>query len=119
MGKVENYRDLEVWQMGMEVAREIHRATASFPKSETYGLTSQMRRAAVSVPSNIAEGFARRSKRELARFLSIAHGSIAELETQITLALDFEYLPVETEKRLLELLDHLGRKITLFTQRLR
>jgi four helix bundle protein len=117
MAKVDRYRDLEIWQMAMAVATEIHRLTKDFPAPELYGLTSQMRRAAVSIPSNIAEGFMRRSRREFAQFLSVAKGSIAELETQSTLARNFGYLSDEDHDRLLEQLDHLSRKITLFRQR--
>ena len=90
--KVKTYRDLLVWQQGMELCRIIYRLSRSFPKEEVYGLTSQMRRAAVSVPSNIAEGHARDSRAEYLRFLSIATGSLSELQTQIMIANDLGYL---------------------------
>jgi four helix bundle protein len=117
MPKIDNCRDLEIWQMGMDVTREIYSLTASFPDSERFGLTSQMRRAAVSIPSNIAEGFARRSRREFAHFLSITLGSIAELETQLTLARDLGHLDEAQHDQLLDTLTLLGKKTTLLTQR--
>lgn len=78
-----SYKDLIVWQKGMDLVREIYDLTEKFPKDETYGLKSQMERAAVSVPSQIAEGYLRRHLKEYVQFLSIALGSAAELETQI------------------------------------
>ncbi|WP_373545497.1 four helix bundle protein [Chamaesiphon sp.] len=89
---VSSFRDLRVWQLGMEVAEKVYRLTADFPKSETYGLSSQMRRSAVSIPSNIAEGQGRDSTKEFLHFLAIAFGSICELETQLLLAHRFSYL---------------------------
>jgi four helix bundle protein len=89
MGK--NFRDLDVWHLGVELAETVYRVTARFPKSELFALSSQMRRAAVSIPSNIAEGRARESSREFLHFLSISRGSLAELETQLELALRLDY----------------------------
>ena len=86
-----SFRDLEVWGRSCSLAVEVYRLTASFPKSEVYGLTSQMRRAATSVPANIAEGQARRSARDFRRFLHIAAGSLAELETYLALVTGLEY----------------------------
>jgi four helix bundle protein len=88
---VKSFRDLEVWQLALDLAETIYRCTADFPKTELYGLTAQMRRAAVSVPSNIAEGQARTSSKEFLHFLSFALGSLAELETQIELAVRLQY----------------------------
>jgi len=76
------YRNLRVWEKSMSLCREVYRLTSCFPESERFGLTSQMRRAAVSIPSNIAEGQGRLARREFARFLAIARGSLKELETQ-------------------------------------
>lgn len=80
---MKSYRDLIVWQKSMELAQEIYRVTEKFPQSEVYGLVSQMRRSAVSIPSNIAEGSRRSSSKDFKHFVSIAYGSGAELETQI------------------------------------
>jgi four helix bundle protein len=81
-----NHRDLRVWQAAMRLTQEIYALTSTFPKDELFGLSSQMRRAAVSVPSNIAEGSARNGTKELIHFLSIATGSLSELDTQLELA---------------------------------
>ncbi|HAF70545.1 TPA: four helix bundle protein [Candidatus Acetothermia bacterium] len=83
---MKSHRDLDVWKEAMELVKTVYQLTSSFPQSELYGLTAQLRRAAVSVPSNIAEGAARDSKREFVQFLHIALGSLAELETQTLLA---------------------------------
>ena len=83
---VQSYRELEVWQFAMDLAEKCYQATKCFPKEELFGLTSQIRRAAVSVPSNIAEGQGRLSSREFIQFLSIARGSICELQTQLEIA---------------------------------
>ena len=81
-----------VWQKAYKLVLEMYRITKDFPKSEIYGLAGQMRRASVSLPSNIAEGYGRKHETEYKRFLSIAYGSLAELETQYLLAIDLEYL---------------------------
>ena len=87
------YEDLRVWRLAMDLVLETYRCTASFPKQEAYGLTSQMRRAAVSIPSNIAEGKGRYSRKELLQFLFHARGSLLELRTQITIASRAEISP--------------------------
>ncbi len=89
--KARGYKDLLVWQKGMELTKQIYHLTQAFPDGEKYGLVSQMRRAAVSIPSNIAEGQARRSTKEFIQFISHAEGSVAELDTQLILALDLGY----------------------------
>jgi four helix bundle protein len=89
------YRDLEVWQAAMELAVRVYRLTAVFPKEERYGLTSQMRRAAVSVPSNIAEGKGRSSDRELVQFLCHSRGSLFEIETQLAIGEKLGYSATE------------------------
>lgn len=83
--KIRSYRDLIVWQKSMDLVTEIYKLTRQFPKSETYGIAQQMQRAAVSIPSNIAEGYKRNHLPEYIQFLSIANGSGAELETQLEL----------------------------------
>ncbi len=90
-GEINSYRDLLVWQKSMVLAKEIYLMTRCFPGDERFGLISQMRRAAVSVPSNIAEGQARQGRKEFVQFLSHAEGSLAELDTQLKLADDLGY----------------------------
>jgi four helix bundle protein len=89
---IRNYRDLIVWQKGIELAKEIYRIASRFPSSEKFGLTSQIERAAVSVPSNIAEGQSRRNSGEFRQFLYQALGSLAEVDTQLVLAHELGYL---------------------------
>ena len=85
------HHNLKVWQEAMQLVKAVYAATTSFPKEESYGLTSQIRRAAISIPSNIAEGAARTGTKEFLRFLSIARGSLSELETQIILAKELNF----------------------------
>ncbi len=89
---IKSYKDLIVWQKAMDLAVEIYRLSKSFPKDELYCLTNQIRRAAVSIPSNIAEGKGRNSKAEYLHFISIAQGSLAETETQVLLAVRLNYI---------------------------
>ena len=83
---IQSYKELIVWQKGIRLVKEIYILTGLFPPSETYGLTAQLRRASISIPSNIAEGYGRKSSKEYAQFYSIAYGSALELETQIIIA---------------------------------
>ena len=92
VGEIRTFRDLIVWQKSMQLVTDVYRSTQGFPKQELYGLTSQLRRCAISIPSNIAEGFGRQSAGDYARFLSIAAGSLFELETQLEISLNLEYL---------------------------
>jgi four helix bundle protein len=105
------YRDLKVWQAGMLLAKRVYRLTASLPEEERFGLTSQMRRAAVSVPSNIAEGHARNTSAEMIRFCNIALGSIAEIETQLLLAADLGFAEATEVEEVLKLADETGRML--------
>ena len=89
---IRTFRDLVVWQKAMALVTEIYRHTKSFPKDETYGLISQIRRSAVSIPSNIAEGFGRHATNDYLRFLRISMGSLSELETQIEISRNLGYL---------------------------
>jgi four helix bundle protein len=107
--KVQSYRDLVIWQKAMELVTEIYRTTQNFPKEELFGLTSQVRRAAVSIPSNIAEGHAKLSRKEYQHSLGHARGSLAELETQIIIAQNLGYLDEEKVSRTLELSAEIGR----------
>jgi four helix bundle protein len=97
MGDVRTHRDLIAWQEAMNLVEAIYQHTAGFPKDETFGLAVQMRRAAVSVPSNIAEGSARNSTREYYQYLGVATGSLAELETQLELAIRLRYISQNSE----------------------
>lgn len=103
------YRDLEVWQLGTDLVERCYRATASFPKSELYGLSSQLRRAAISIPANIAEGHCRRTTRAYANHVSIAIGSHGELETCIELGARLGFLSADERARLLVVSDSVGR----------
>jgi four helix bundle protein len=105
--KIKTFKDLRVWQKGIELVKEVYRITRSFPNEERYGLTSQMRRAAVSIPSNAAEGFRRRYSKEHKQFLSIALGSCAELETQTIISKELGYIDSVNEKPLMDLIDHI------------
>lgn len=98
---VRSYRDLIAWQKSIDLVTEIYRCTQTFPKSETYGLMSQLRRAAVSVPSNIAEGHARLTTGEFRQFLGHALGSLMEIETQVLISERLGYLDATESKRLL------------------
>ncbi len=103
------YENLRVWRRSMDLVLEVYRTTALFPRQEVYGLTSQMRRAAVSVPSNIAEGKGRYSRKELLQFLFRARGSLLELQTQITIARELGFLAAKEGKSLAELAAEVGR----------
>jgi four helix bundle protein len=105
----ESYKDLIAWQKGMRLVTGIYEATRGFPRDEMYGLTSQLRRAAVSVPSNIAEGQARFSRKEFHHFLSLARGSLVEIETQLIIAQNLGYVSRGEEHALLEEASELGR----------
>jgi len=105
----ESYRDLIAWRKAMSLVTEIYQATVIFPRSELYGLTNQLRRAAVSVPSNIAEGQARFSRREFHQFLGHARGSLVEIETQLLIARNLKYLAPEQADDLLAGAAELGR----------
>jgi four helix bundle protein len=108
---VNNYRDLKVWQMAMELTENIYRTTESFPSRETYALANQLQRAAVSIPSNIAEGHARNSTKDYLRFISISQGSLAEAETQLELAHRLGYIPQAVLLCLLEQTNEIGRML--------
>ncbi len=103
------YKDLIAWQKAMELVTAIYDATDTVPANEQFGLVSQLRRAAVSVPSNIAEGKAHFSNRDFVRFLRHARGSLAEIETQILIAQQRKYLNSETTTKLTQKIDELGR----------
>ena len=103
------YQDLIAWQKATQLALEVYRCTRMFPKDELYGLTSQMRRAAVSVASNIAEGKGRYSRKEFVQFLYRARGSLLELQTQLFIARELAYLECLVSRRIKDKADELGR----------
>ncbi len=109
--KIRSFKQLRIWLKGMGVVKDTYEITRSYPKEEQYGLTSQMRRSAVSVPSNIAEGFRRYHPKEYKQFLRISMGSCAELETQVLISKDLGYLGEEKAGVICEELDHLSRMI--------
>ncbi|MEW5787466.1 MAG: four helix bundle protein [Pseudomonadota bacterium] len=108
---MESYRRLLVWQKAMDLAEGIYRLAGSFPQHELYGLTSQIRRAAVSIPSNIAEGRERGSDKDFMRFLGIALGSLAELETQLLLSQRLGYVAEADLQSLVPLADEVGKML--------
>jgi four helix bundle protein len=105
------HKNLDVWTMGLDIVERLYQITETFPKEEQFGLTSQMRRAAVSIPSNIAEGAARNSKREFQQYLYISLGSLAEVETQLLIAQRLGYMVNED---IFEHVEHLRRKLLNF-----
>ena len=107
-----SFRDLRVWRDAMSLTTNIYMLTAKFPKHELYGLSQQIRRAAVSVPSNIAEGKGRYSDRDFVRFLLVARGSLLELETQIIIAQELGYWPKGDVDRLLGMAETVGRALS-------
>jgi four helix bundle protein len=109
--EVRSYRDLLVWQRGMDLAAEVYRLTRRWPKEEIYGLTSQARRAAASIPANIAEGYGRQSTASYVQFLKIARGSLKELETHLLLAERVEVVPSGSCEIALARADELGRML--------
>lgn len=106
---VRDYRELVVWQKAMDLVEAVYHATLGFPKVETYGLASQIRRAAVSIPSNIAEGQGRHTTREFLYFLSIAQGSVKEVETQILIAERLAYVAKQRRAKLIEQTTEVGK----------
>jgi four helix bundle protein len=111
MAKVSHFRELRVWQGGMDLVESVYRVSGGFPKSETYGLTSQMRRAAVSVPSNIAEGQTRASTKEFLNHISMAQASLAEVETQLEIAVRLGFVGKEMVIPVLEQSTVLGKQL--------
>lgn len=108
---IRSYRDLEVWQMAMDLSVVCYRLTASFPREEQFGLTSQIRRSAASIPANIAEGNGRESTKDYIRFLRMSQGSLKELETHLILAERISMLDGQNCGPTLEMCDRIGRMI--------
>ncbi len=116
--KTRNFRDLQVWKKRIEIVKDIYGTTSSFPRYKVFGLSSQMQRSAVSIPSNVAEGFNRVHNKEYQHFLYIALGSCAELETQAEIAAELKYLAPDKKAVLLEKLDHETRMLRNLAKKL-
>ena len=114
-----HYRELTVWQKAMEAAKEVYRLAPLLPREETYGMRSQITRAAASVPANVAEGWTRESDREKAHFLAIAQGSLAETETFLTLCEQIGWFPNTETERLRTLLTEVGKMLTTLRRNFR
>ncbi len=108
---VQSFQDLKVWQQGIELVELVYQVTSKFPSSEMYGLTSQLRRSSVSIPSNIAEGHGRDSTREYLHHLSFARGSLAELHTELIIAERLNYIPQTLAADLFNRIDSLSRML--------
>ena len=106
------HQNLEVWKKAVDFVVDVYRATEKFPGDEKFGLTSQIRRASVSIAANIAEGAARKSTKEFINFLSISQGSASEVETELLIAFRLNYLSEETYRKLFHSLDEIGKMIT-------
>jgi four helix bundle protein len=111
MGKSRSYRDLNVWKLSIELVKDIYQVTTKFPQVEICGLTNQLRRAAISIPSNIAEGQGRNSFKEFKQFLAVALGSLAELETQLIISHEIGYLNQENLSKLSVALDNIRKML--------
>jgi len=108
---IKSYRDLEVWKKAMDLVTECYEMTESFPKKETFGLASQLQRSAVSIAANISEGHARQHTKEFLQSLSIAYGSLAELETHIEIAKRLRYIAADTAVELIDKTSTIGRML--------
>ncbi len=117
--EIKSYRDLKVWQNAMDLAVECYQVSKKLPKTEAYGLSSQIQRAATSVPANIAEGRARQHTKEFLQFLSVAYGSLAEVETHILLAHRLNYVEVDQVNSILDKSAEIGRMINGLQKSLR
>jgi four helix bundle protein len=117
MDKIKTYRDLIIWRNSMDLAKHTYRLTKTFPGDEKFGLVSQINRSVVSLASNIAEGFGRKSPEEFRRFLKIALGSLYEFKTQIELSKDFGFLKAEDYAYMNELSDEIGKMINTILKR--
>ena len=107
--KIKSFKDLKIWKRGIKLVEDVYAATRSFPKEEMYALTSQLRRAAVSIPSNISEGFARLHNKEYRQFLYISLGSCAELTTQLIIASRLSYIDKDKADELLDAIDEISK----------
>ncbi|MFH1652560.1 MAG: four helix bundle protein [Pseudomonadota bacterium] len=117
--KIASYKELKIWQEGIEVVKFIYKLSSKFPREELYGLCSQMRRSAISIPSNIAEGFKRFHAKEYTQFLNVSRGSIAELETQLIIAKDLGFCSGTNIGPIFEKLEGISKMTTALIKKLR
>ncbi|UCE99250.1 MAG: four helix bundle protein [Planctomycetota bacterium] len=117
-GKIKSFKDLKIWNKGIKLIEDVYKVSKSFPKEETYGLRSQLRRSAVSIPSNIAEGFARFRNKEYRKFLYISLGSCAELTTQIIIASRLKYIEKTKADTILSGIDEISKMTTNLIKKL-
>jgi len=111
MTQINTYKDFKIWQKGMEIVEEIYTLSSKFPDHEKYGLSNQIRKSAISIPSNIAEGWGRQSSKSFSYFLKISRASLFEMETQIEIAKRLNYISIEETDNIKELIDHEGKMI--------
>ena len=116
---MKTYRDLIVWQKSIKLVTEVYSITKNFPKEELYGLTSQIRRSVVSIPSNIAEGYGRNSTQDYIRFLQIACGTLYEMQTQIEIAVNLDYLDREYSENIFNQTNEIERMLNSFIRKMK
>lgn len=115
---IQNYRQLQVWQKAIPLVKQVYLLTEHFPKSEQYGLSSQLRRAAISIPSNIAEGYCRKSTKEYLRHINIAYASLAEIEAQLFIAVELGFMDATLMTSIESQTEELGRMLNGLTSAL-
>lgn len=115
---IKDYKDLKIWQKGIEIVNDTYRLTGQFPKYELYGLSNQMRRSAVSIPSNIAEGYVRNHTKEYCQYLFITLGSCAELETQTIIAENLNFINHKDHEVIFDKINHLMRMLRIITKKI-
>ncbi len=116
--KIKSFKDLRIWQEGIKLVKDIYLLSKKLPKDEIYGLSSQMRRCAVSIPSNIAEGFRRYHNKEYKQFLYITLGSCAELETQVIISHELEYIKEEIKEEITKKIQYICKMVSRLIQKL-
>jgi four helix bundle protein len=109
---IKPHKRIDVWNKAIDLTIDIYKLSETFPRTELYGLTSQMRRASISIPSNIAEGAARQTKKEFINFLHMAQGSLSELDTQLVIASRLEYISTETYKEIENKIETISKMLT-------
>lgn len=115
---IKTYEDLLIWQYSMELVTDIYRVTSCYPESEKFGLTSQLRRASISIPSNIAEGFGRNSSGDFKRFLNIAMGSLFEQQTELRISLNLQFIDQDTFNHLYNKSREIERMMSAFIKKI-